>query len=316
MPPDASTRRLLYKIAHVYYEDGLSQKQIGLRFGISRIKVSRMLKQARDLKIVQITLSPGNERTDHLEHDIEATFGLDEAIIISHDPVQDSKSRLKSLGAAAAECLVRSIQGTETVAITWGHTISAVVDALPAGNWPDLRIVQTLGGLSQPDSKINAGDLARRTAQSLGANLTLLSSPGLVESKSVRDALMNDPQIKHTLGLAAKASIALIGIGVPNSTSFSLVEILKENDIQRLSSRGIVGDIGLQFYNENGIQVPDEIHDCVVGLSLAQYKAIPRVIAVAGGVEKTRAIRAALKGKIINVLVTDEITAIELLKTK
>ena len=223
---------------------------------------------------MQITLSPGNERTDHLEHDIEAAFGLDEAIIVGHDPAQDIKSRLKSLVPAAAECLVRSIQGNETIAITWGHTISAVVDALPAGNWPDLRIVQTLGGLSQPESKINAGDLARRTAQTLGANLTLLSSPGLVESKSVRDSLMNDPQIKHTLGLAAKANIALIGVGVPNSTSFSLVEIQK--DIQRLSSRGIVGDIGLQFYNENGVQVPDEIHDCVVGLSLAQYKAIPQ----------------------------------------
>ncbi len=194
MPPDANTRRLLYKIAHVYYEDGLSQKQIGLRFGLSRIKVSRMLKQARDLKIVQITLSPGNERTDNLEHEVEAAFGLDEAIVVSIDPAMQSKTNLKALGAAAAECLVRGIQGDETIAITWGHTVSAVVDALPTGNWHDLRIVQTLGGLSQPDSKINAGDLARRTAQTLGANLTLLSSPGIVESKAVRDSLLNDPR--------------------------------------------------------------------------------------------------------------------------
>jgi deoxyribonucleoside regulator len=314
MPPDANTRRLLYKIAHVYYDDGLSQKQIGLRFGLSRIKVSRMLKQARDLKIVQITLYPGNERTDHIEHDIEAAFGLDEAIVVASDPMQVQKNNLHALGAAAAECLVRGIQGDEIIAITWGHTISAVVDALPAGNWPDLQIVQTLGGLSQPDSKINAGDLARRTAQTLGANLTLLSSPGIVESKSVRDALLNDPQIKHSLGLAAKANIALVGIGVPNSTSFSLVEVLKEKDIQRLVSHGIVGDIGLQFYNDKGLQVNDEIHDLIVGLSLVQYKAIPRVIAVAGGIEKVRAIRSALKAKIINVLVTDEITAAELLK--
>lgn len=314
MHPDANTRRLLYKIAHVYYEEGLSQKQIGLRYGLSRIKVSRMLKQARDLKIVQITFSAGNERTASLEHSIEAAYGLDEAVVVSSVPSADGKTNLNALGAAAAECLVRGIQGDETIAITWGHSILAVVDALPTGNWPDLHIVQTLGGLSQPESKINAGDLARRTAQTLGANVTLLSSPGLVESKSVRDSLMNDPQIKRTLGLAAKANIALVGIGVPNSTSFSLVEVLKEKDIERLTSRGIVGDIGLQFFNEKGMQVPDEIHDCVVGLNLAQYKAIPRVIAVAAGVEKVRAIRSALKGKIINVLVTDEITAGELLR--
>ncbi len=103
---------------------------------------------------------------------------------------------------------------------------------------------------------------------------------------------------------------------MPDSTSFSLAEVLKEKDIQRLISRGIVGDIGLQFYNDKGVQVPDEIHDLIVGISLGQYKAIPRVIAVAGGVEKVRAIHSALKGKIINVLVTDEITAVELLRNK
>jgi DNA-binding transcriptional regulator LsrR (DeoR family) len=316
MPPDSNTRRLLYKIAQVYYEDGLSQKQIGLRFGLSRIKVSRMLKQARDLKIVQITLSPANERTDRLEHEIEAAYGLNEAIVVSTDEAADQKTILRLLGSAAAECLVRSIQGDETIAITWGHTVLAVVDALPAGNWPDLQIVQSLGGLSQPDSKINAGDLARRTAQVLGANLTLLSSPGLVENKSIRDALKNDPQIKHTLAQAARSNIALVGIGVPLSKTFSLGNVLKEQDIRRLTSRGIVGDIGLQFYNDRGIQVTDEIHDQVIGLDLMQYKAIPRVIAVAGGLEKAPAIKAALKGKIINVLVVDDTTAVELLKIK
>jgi DNA-binding transcriptional regulator LsrR (DeoR family) len=316
MPPDANTRRLLYKIAQVYYEDGLSQKQIGLRFGISRIKVSRMLKQARELKIVQITLSPGNERTDRLEHEIEAAYGLNEAIVVSTDEAGDQKTIFRLLGSAAAECLVRSIQGNEIVAITWGHTVLAVVDALPAGNWPNLHIVQSLGGLSQPDSKINAGDLARRTAQKLGANLTLLSSPGLVENKSIRDALKNDSQIKHTLALAARANIALVGIGFPGSASFSLREVVKKQDIERLTSRGIVGDIGLQFYNDRGVQVNDEIHDRVIGLDLVQYKTIPRVIAVAGGLEKVPAIKAALQAKIINVLVVDDTAAVALLKAK
>lgn len=316
MTLDLNTRRLLYKIAQLYYEEGLSQKQIGSRFGISRIKVSRLLKQARDHKIVQITLNPTNERRDHLEHDIEATYGIDEAIIVGHEKTADKKIDLKALGMAAAECLMRGIQGHETIAITWGHSIASVVDALPAADWPDLHIVQTLGGLNQPDSKINAGDLARRAAQALGANLTLLSSPGIVESKGVRDALMNDQQIKHSLQLAAHANIALVGIGVPDSDSFSLVEVLKETDIQRLKSNGVVGDIGLQFYNEKGQLVPEEIHDLVVGLSLPQYKAIPRVIAVAGGLQKVRAIRAAMKGGIINVLVTDEFTAFELLRLK
>ncbi len=315
MPLDTNTRRLLYKIAHLYYMDGLSQKQIGLRFGLSRIKVSRMLKQARDLKIVQIFLSPGNERTSILEQEIESSFNLHEAIVVSRESGNDGKEILQALGSASAECLVRSIQGGETIAITWGHTLLAVVDSLSPANYPDIRIVQSLGGLNQPDSKINAADLARRTAQVLGADLTLLSSPGIVENKDIRDALLHDPQIKRTLELASRARIALVGIGVPASTSRSLVEVLSKEDIRRLTARKAVGDIGLQFFDNAGQPVSDEIHDRIVGLSLPQYKAISRVIAVASGIDKVDAIRAAMKGKIINVLVTDETTAVELLKT-
>jgi DNA-binding transcriptional regulator LsrR (DeoR family) len=168
--------------------------------------------------------------------------------------------------------------------------------------------------LSQPDSKINASDLARRTAQTLGANLTLLSSPGIVENKSIRDSLLNDAQIKHTLSLAANANIALVGIGYPSSSSPSLGEILNDSDIQRLTEHGIVGDIGLRFYDDKGRHVQDEIDNQIIGLNLAQYKSIPRVIAVAEGVEKIPAIKAALIGKIINVLVIDDRTAEGLLK--
>jgi len=316
MPPDSYTRRLLYKIAHVYYIEGLSQKQIGLRFGLSRIKVSRMLKQARDLKIVQITLSPGNERTDRLEQQIEAIYGLHEAVVVSIEPENTKKDILRVLGSAAAECLVRSIQGNETIAITWGHTILAAVDSLPTANWPDVRIVQSLGGLSQPDSRINAADLAQRTARALGANLTLLSAPGIVETKDIRDALLHDPQIKHTLALAAKANLALVGIGVPAPTSQSLVEVFKKSDLERLATIQAAGDIGLQFFDNNGLPIKDEIHDRIVGLTITQYKAIPRVIAVASGADKIRAIRAAMKGKIINVLITDEVTAKKLVSSE
>lgn len=314
MPFDSNTTRLLTKIAHAFYEDGLSQKQIGVRFGLSRIKVSRMLKQARELKVVQIIISSDNKPNERLEKDLEVQFGIDEAIVVSSEEDHDEKATLRALGAAAAECLVRSIQGDEIVAVTWGRTVLAVVDSLPAENWPNVRVLQSLGALSQPDSKINAVDLARRIAQAFGAKPLLLSSPGIVESRTVRESLLHDPQIGNTLSLAAKADIALVGIGLPNSTSsLSQFGILKDEDLARLTAKGTVGDIGLQFFNAKGEKIRDEIHDKVVGLELAQYKAIPRVIAVACGDEKSDAIRAALKTKIINVLVTDDRTAVRLL---
>ena len=312
--PDINSRRLLYKIAKAYYEDGLSQKQIGLRLGLSRINVSRKLKQARDLKIVQIILSPVNSLNDQLEHEIEKKYGVNEAIVISTDEIENQQDILRALGVAAAECLTRSIQGEETLAVTWGRTVLAIVDALPQRNWPNLRVVQCLGGLSQPDSRINGVDLSRRIAQSFNAKLFFLSSPGVVENKAVRDALLQDPQIKLTLAVAAKANLAVMGIGVPDpASSISRFDILEKKELDELIAKGAVGEIGLQFFNADGEPIESGIRERVVGLELFQYKAIPRVIAVAAGMGKVAAIKAVLKTKIIKVLVTDDETAKALL---
>jgi DNA-binding transcriptional regulator LsrR (DeoR family) len=49
-----------------------------------------------------------------------------------------------------------------------------------------------------------------------------------------------------------------------------------------------------------------------VGLDPRALAAIPKRIGVAGGPEKTAAIGAALKGRLVDVLVTDEDTAASL----
>ena len=73
---------LLYKIAKAYYEDGLTQDQIGRRFGLSRIKVSRLLQQARQSRVVQITITPPPDSFGDLERDLETAYGLDEVVVV------------------------------------------------------------------------------------------------------------------------------------------------------------------------------------------------------------------------------------------
>ena len=63
--------RIIYKVASAYYEDALTQKEIGNKYGISRIKVSRLLQRALKEKIVQIKINaPIGEHHD-LEHQVE-----------------------------------------------------------------------------------------------------------------------------------------------------------------------------------------------------------------------------------------------------
>jgi len=311
---DVETTKLLFKIARAYYEDDLTQEQIGKRFGLSRIKISRLLRRAREEGIVQISVvSPLASHAD-LEGHLEARYGLDEAIVVSPAGL-DSTEVARSLGPAAAACLVRRLQGDEVVALTWGTTLLAVVDALPVQHWPQMRVVQMLGGLGQPEADVYGADLARRMAEAFGAKLRLIPSPGIVSSRAVRDALLADLQISDTLALGASADVALVGIGRPTPGSVVVQSgILTPGALEALQARGAIGDIALRFFDADGRPVTHEVDERIIGPTLAQIREIPRVIGVAGGADKVDVIRAALRGGLLDVLVTDEDSAVKLLE--
>ncbi len=310
----ASTKNLLYKIAKAYYEDNLTQEEIGRRFGMSRIKISRMLQQARDEKIVQITIVPPHESNTELEREIEACFGLYEVVVTTLNG-SDTRTVNRELGQAAANYLLRILQGHEVLTISWGTTLAALVDVLPSQFWPEMKIVQMLGGLGQPESETYGGDLIHRLAQTFNARPRIIPAPGIVKSKLVRDALLADPQISDTLALAAKADVALVGIGQPTRDSVVMRSgILADEELAQLNANGAVGDIALRFFGTDGQAVQHEICDRIIGLDLLQIQKIPRVIGVAGGETKFPVIRAALRGRLINVLVTDDQTALRLLE--
>ena len=96
---------LLYKIAKAYYEDGLTQDQIGKRFGLSRIKVSRLLHQARQTRVVQITITPPPGSFADLERALELAYGLDEVVVVG--PGADAETTVELVGVATADDLYR-----------------------------------------------------------------------------------------------------------------------------------------------------------------------------------------------------------------
>jgi len=311
---DIDKKKLLYKIAKAYYEDNLTQGQIGKRFGLSRIKISRLLQRARDEKIVQITIVPPLNSNAELERELESRYDLDEAVIVA--PSSYNKSILvQELGPPAADCLLRCLQGDEVLSISWGNTLLSVVDSLIPQNWPQMKVIQILGGLGRPESETYGADLVHRMASTFGARPRVVPSPGIVTSKIVRDALLTDSQIVDTLALAAQADVALVGIGRPTPGSVVMHSgILSEDELSDLLSKGAVGDIALRFFDATGQPIQHEICERIIGLDLGQIQKIPRVIGVAGGVEKFEVIRAALRGRLVNVLVTDDQTARRLLE--
>ncbi len=307
-------KKLLYKLAKAYYEDQLTQGQIGKRFGLSRIKVSRLLQQARDEKIIQITITPPSNSNAELERELEARYDLDEAVIVS-PPGYDKAVIVQEIGPAAAECLIRCLQDNDVLSLSWGTTLLATVDALPVQNRSQVTVVQMLGGLGRPESETYGADLVLRIAQAFGARPRMIPAPGIVSSQMVRDALLADPQIADTLALVARADVAMVGIGKPIPGSVVMESgILTAEEFEQLQACGAVGDIALRFFDQNGRAIEHEINNRIIGPDLEQIKRIPRVIGVAGGAEKYEVIRAALRGRLVTVLVTDDRTATQLLE--
>lgn len=315
MATHSSEKKLLYKIAKAYYQDDLTQSEIGERFGLSRVKVSRLLQQARDEGIVQIAIiSPPGSNAD-LERQLESRYGLREAVIVSPS-AYDRVTVVREIGQAAADCLIRCMQGYEIVGLSWGTTIRSLVDALPVRSWPNVTMVQIAGGLGRPEAEVFGTDLTRRAAQAFGARSLMIPAPGIVASRMLRDALFADTHVAETLAMAARADIAVVGIGAvtPDAVVMQIGALLTPSQLDEIKARGMVGDIALRFFDANGRPIVHEVNDRIIGLDLDQIKRIPRVIGAAGGPGKYEAIRAALRGRLIDVLVTDDQTATRLLQ--
>jgi DNA-binding transcriptional regulator LsrR (DeoR family) len=309
-------QRLLVKVSKMYYEEGLAQDDIILRLNLSRSKISRLLQQARDEGIVQITVTSPRHLFADLENKLEKTYGLHESVVVETHSGDLYENLLHDLGVAAAGYLERSLEATTTLGISWGSTLRSLVAALHSRRLPKTKVVQIIGGLGQPEAEVHATDLCYRLARSLGSQLTLLPVPGIVATQQARNVLLSDVFVQQALEMFNHLDIVFVGIGAPIADSLLIRDgsILSCDELNSLLHNGAVGDIALRFFDAQGQPVHSEVDERVIGIPFEQLKRIPRVVGIAGGPEKFQAIRGALRGKLINVLITDSKNAEQLVE--
>jgi len=309
-------QRLLVKVSKMYYEEGLAQDDIILRLNLSRSKISRLLQQARDEGIVQITVTTPRHLFSDLENRLEKSYGLDEAIVVETHTGDSQENIIHEIGVAAAGYFERTITATTTLGISWGSTLHSMVASLHSKRLPKTKVVQIIGGLGQPEAEVHATDLCHRLARSLGSQITLLPVPGIVATQQARNVLISDPFVKQAIEMFNHLDMAFVGIGAPVANSVLIRDgsILSSSELDLLLQNGAVGDIALRFFDSLGKPVHSEIDKRVIGITIEQLKGIPRVVGIAGGTEKSQAILGALRGKLINVLITDSKNAEQLLQ--
>jgi len=316
MPISEKRHRFLYKVAQAYYEDELTQQQVAERFSLSRSKVSRLLQEARDEGVIEIIVVPPSGTMAEAERRLEKRYGLDEVTIVTVSDPEDLASVKRELGPAAADCLLRSLAPNDVVTIAWGMSILAMVDAVPSRSLPSVTIAQISGGLGGGGERDHSCQLTLELARKLGAKPHLLQAPGVASTVGAAQAIRSDTVVAETLELAATAKVGVVGLGLLTEDSMLLQQgtILSGQDVETLREARAVGDIALRYLNRHGEPIDLEINERTIGLTIDEIKEIPRVIGIAGGKAKSDIIRAALRGQILDVLITDHAVARALLE--
>lgn len=302
----ASDEHLLSRIAWLYYIEDLTQKEIAARFGLSRVKVVRLLKEARERGLVEFRISGAGASYLSLERSLRQAFGLLDAMVIE-TPASPQKLR-EGLGQAAASYLSRVMKSNMLVGLGMGRTLAEIPRYLRsvAGACHFIEMVGGIGrGLSFDSYKVSS-----LLADRCGGEVEHLYTPLIVETTAARQALLSDPQISSVLERAASSDLAVVSVGTVDLDSFLfLAGYVDESGIRALADRGAVGDALGHFFDINGRPVPCPTDDRLMGLSLSELSRIPKVVCVAGGLPKVLSMVGALRGRYVNVLITDADTA-------
>ncbi len=303
--------RLMAKVANLYYDEGLKQTDIARRLELSQAGVSRLLKRALDEKIVRITVSTPIGYYPELEEQIRARYGLRDVIVV--DSADENGQLLRNLGAAAAYYLETTLREDEVIGISsWSETLLALANAMQPFSRPSsARVIQILGGVGNPNAEAHATQLTRKLADLINGVPVMLPAPGIVGTGETREILVGDPYIQEVVSQFDDVTLALVGIGSIEPSRFLAQSgnAFSAQELDALRQQGAVGDVCLRFFDARGQSVESSLNERVIGMSLPQLKRVHRTVGVAGGRRKAAAIRGALLGGWIHVLVTDHTTA-------
>ncbi|MBZ0291174.1 MAG: sugar-binding transcriptional regulator [Anaerolineae bacterium] len=310
--------RLIAKVAYMYHQLNIKQKVIADQLDISQATVSRLLRQAQKEGIVRITVTMPTGVYADMENELCAVYGLKAAIIVDCEDPDDETSIQHHIGSAAAYYVETTIEKNEQVGLSsWSSSLLAMVNAMqPLAKSTNAQVVQVLGGVGNPSAEIYASRITERFANLVHGTAIFLPAPGVVSSVAMREALQEDQFVQQAVRLFDDVSLALVGIGSvePSKLLASSGNVFAPEELQLISEAGAVGDVCLRFFDAEGQPVRTSYDERVISISLDQLKKAKRSVGIAGGRRKVQAIRGAMRGKLINVLITDHFTAKQLLE--
>ena len=299
--------QLAVRVAWCYYALNMTQQEVASRLGITRVRVIRLLSEARNRGIVRVSIHSKLADNVALEQRLMERFGLDHCEVVL-GMSEDEAELAVVLGAAACASIARQLHDGMTLGVGWGVTLKAFADAMPRVPLKDAAVVALLGSLTRRSS-IAAFEATTTLSARLHAECFYLPGPIVCDSQESRDTLMAQPMLRDVLDRAAASDLAVLSVGGLDSGTIRRTRFVSETEFEDVRRAGAVGNF-LGYYIDQEARVIDHrVNWRVIGMRPEQLATIPKRIMISGGAQKVAALRAILRTGLLTGLVTDHKTA-------
>jgi DNA-binding transcriptional regulator LsrR (DeoR family) len=158
------------------------------------------------------------------------------------------------------------------------------------------------------DNELREGtDLVQTLASSFGGEFKIIPSPWKLKDPGICAVLLQEPAIRESIEVAEKADVALVGIGSMNPTFSTILrnELISLEELHEIQQQGAVGEICGKYFDINGNVLDVHFNRCTISVDIRCLREIPIVVGVVASAQKAEAMLGAIRGRFINVLVTD-----------
>ncbi len=298
-------------VARRHYVEGVSRVDLARERGVSRFKISRLLAAAQEAGIVTIRISAPAGIDYELSERLRETYDLRRALVV---PTADDVGVAEALGQVAGELLAEIVTADDVLGLDCGRTLLAMTGHLRGIARCEVVQLTGMGGQLGRTSV----DIVRTVAEANGGGTTHpVFAPIVVADRRTATALQQHDSIRATLEQYPRVTKAVVAVGAwPVGEGGGLSQIpplIGPAATEKLAARGVVGETCALLYDARGRRVTG-LDERRIGITEAQLRAVPDVIAVAGGAGKTEAVRALLRAGLLGSLVTDAYLARRILE--
>jgi deoxyribonucleoside regulator len=306
---------IIVKAAYLYYIKGVSQNEIADKLQISVTTVSRLIKKAKDEKIIEFVIKDPYIECIRLEEKLKETFGLKD-VVIAPDPtvstVENTKfnveNRKKLVAIEGARYLQRIIKEEDVLGISWGSTMYYLINYLNPCQKVNATFVTLHGSISCCENELDVRTLVSRMAKAFSGKNYYILAEGLMSNKTIAESMKKEKSIAKVFDMFDKVNISISGIGsfYPNLDSkLSKKEYINESELENLKNKNVVGDMALRFFDANGRECITDLKERTISIDFESFKKIKTKITIATDESKAYTVLSALKGNLIDVLITD-----------